>query len=80
MAFSLTATIRAFVAPNHRLRCSSRLWRTIVAELERRGEKRHEAGAFLIGVSDGLGGRGSGSAPEPAGHLFRCGSSSPSSL
>jgi proteasome lid subunit RPN8/RPN11 len=53
MAFSLTATIRAFVAPNHRLRCSSRLWRRIIAELERRGEKRHEAGVFLLGVSDG---------------------------
>jgi proteasome lid subunit RPN8/RPN11 len=53
MAFSLTATIRAFVAPNHRLRCSSRLWRRIIAELERRGENRHEAGAFLLGVSDG---------------------------
>ena len=38
---------------NHRLRCSSRLWRRIIAELERRGEHRHEAGAFLLGVSDG---------------------------
>ena len=38
---------------NHRLRCSSRLWRRIIAELERRGERRHEAGAFLLGVSDG---------------------------
>lgn len=53
MAFSLTATIRAFVAPNHRLRCVPGLWRNIIAELERRGENRHESGAFLLGVSDG---------------------------
>ena len=53
MAFSLTATIRAFVAPNHRLRCTPKLWRTIVAELERRGGNRHETGAFLLGVNDG---------------------------
>jgi proteasome lid subunit RPN8/RPN11 len=53
MAFSLTATIRAFVAPNHRLRCTPKLWRKIVAELERRGGRRHEAGAFLLGVNDG---------------------------
>ena len=39
MSFSITATIRAFVAPEHRLGCSSRLWRQIVAELERRGEQ-----------------------------------------
>lgn len=50
MAFFLTAIIRAFVAPSHRLRCSPRLWRSIVAELERRGEGRHEAGVFLLGV------------------------------
>lgn len=52
MAFSLTAIIRAFVAPNHKLRCSPHLWRNIVAELERRGENRHEAGAFLLGTLD----------------------------
>jgi hypothetical protein len=52
MAFSLTAIIRAFVAPSHRLRCSPQLWRGIVAKLERRGEGRHEAGAFLLGVDD----------------------------
>lgn len=53
MGFSLIATIRAFVAPDHKLRCSSRLWRGIVAELERRGESRHEAGAFLLGLNEG---------------------------
>jgi proteasome lid subunit RPN8/RPN11 len=54
MAFSLKVIIRAFVAPDHRLRCSSRLWRNIVAELERRGETEHEAGAFLLGLNDGI--------------------------
>lgn len=50
MDFSLTATIRAFVAPSHRLSCSAGRWRQIVAELERRGGHRHEAGVFLLGV------------------------------
>jgi hypothetical protein len=50
MAFSLTAIIRAFVAPKHRLCCSSRTWRWIVGELERRGGGRHEAGVFLLGI------------------------------
>ena len=52
MAFSLKAIIRAFAAPSHRLRCSPQLWRRIISELERRGEGRHEAGAFLLGVDD----------------------------
>lgn len=52
MAFSLTAIIRAFVAPDHRLRCAPGLWRNIVDELQRRGEGRHESGAFLLGASD----------------------------
>jgi proteasome lid subunit RPN8/RPN11 len=54
MAFSLRAIIRAFAAPNHRLRCAPKLWRGIISELARRGEGRHEAGAFLLGV-DGAG-------------------------
>jgi hypothetical protein len=52
MAFSLRAIIRAFAAPNYRLRCSPQLWRGIVSELERRGEGRHEAGVFLLGVDN----------------------------
>jgi hypothetical protein len=52
MAFSLIAIIRAFAAPDHRLRCTPERWRTIVGELERRGGGRHEAGAFLLGVDD----------------------------
>jgi hypothetical protein len=50
MSFSIKATIRAFVAPEHRINCPGRYWRRIVAELERRGQRRHEAGAFLLGV------------------------------
>jgi hypothetical protein len=49
MTFSIKATIRAFVAPDHRITCNARRWRRIVGELERRGGRRHEAGAFLLG-------------------------------
>ena len=49
MGFSLTATIRAFVAPDHLLSCASWRWRRILTELDRRGRRRHEAGAFLLG-------------------------------
>lgn len=49
MSFSIKATIRAFVAPDHRLTCPRARWKAIVRELERRGAYRHEAGAFLLG-------------------------------
>ena len=51
MTFSLKATIRAWLAPRHRLTCPSRYWREIVGELYRRCENRHEAGVFLLGVA-----------------------------
>jgi hypothetical protein len=51
MTFSLKATIRAWLAPRHRLTCPSRYWRDIVGELYRRGENRHEAGVFLLGIA-----------------------------
>jgi hypothetical protein len=50
MTFSIKATIRAWLAPEHRLTCPSRYWREIVAELYRRGQNRHEAGVFLLGA------------------------------
>lgn len=50
MTFSFKATIRAWLAPKHRLTCRSRYWREIVAELYRRGQNRHEAGVFLLGA------------------------------
>ncbi len=49
MIFSIKAAIRAFVAPEYRINCYSRKWRWIVSELERRGQKQHEAGVFLLG-------------------------------
>jgi len=49
MSFSIKAIIRALVAPEHRIACNAQLWRQIVGELERRGSRRHEAGAFLLG-------------------------------
>jgi hypothetical protein len=49
MSFSIKATIRAFLAPEHRITCNERRWRRIIRELERRGRRRHESGAFLLG-------------------------------
>ena len=50
MIFSLKTTIRAFAAPEHRISCPRRLWNAILRELDRRGERRHEAGVFLLGL------------------------------
>lgn len=50
MTFSIRATIRALVAPKHRIRCSKTLWSNVTLELDRRGERSHEAGVFLLGV------------------------------
>lgn len=49
MTFSIKAIIRAFAAPDHRLRCPGKMWRQVLGELERRGKGQHEAGAFLLG-------------------------------
>lgn len=49
MSFSIKATMRALLAPEHRITCNARRWRQIVRELERRGRHQHEAGAFLLG-------------------------------
>jgi hypothetical protein len=50
MNFSIKAIIRAWWAPEYRLSCPPEYWRQIVAELDRRGQRRHEAGVFLLGV------------------------------
>jgi proteasome lid subunit RPN8/RPN11 len=50
MNFSIKATIRAWLAPKHRLSCPSGYWQRIVTELYRRGRRRHEAGVFLLGI------------------------------
>lgn len=49
MNFSIRAIIRGLFAPEHRLVCKPKRWQQIVHELERRGERQHEAGAFLLG-------------------------------
>jgi hypothetical protein len=52
--FSIRATIRAFVAPEHKLRCDRNLWRSICRGLCERSEGHHESGCFLLGhVVDG---------------------------
>ena len=49
MSYSIRSTIRAFVAPDHRLACRTALWRALLKELRRRGRNRTESGAFLLG-------------------------------
>jgi proteasome lid subunit RPN8/RPN11 len=49
MIYSIRASIREHVAPDHRLSCSSRLWRALLHELARRGGGHRESGAFLLG-------------------------------
>ncbi len=53
MTFSIRATIRVLAAPEHRLSCSTGLWRAALAELGRRGQGHHESGAFLLGHQRG---------------------------
>lgn len=52
MSSSIKATIRAWWAPEHKLNCRSRFWRATVHELERRGHRKHESGAFLLGLEE----------------------------
>ena len=57
MTFSLRATIRAFVAPRHRLSCHRKVWRQGITEIARRGKGQHESGAFLLGRRRGFRGQ-----------------------
>lgn len=50
MSFSIKATIRAWSAPEHRLTCPTNFWRKTINQLELRGRRKHEAGAFLLGI------------------------------
>lgn len=52
MISSIRATLRALLAPEHRLSCSKALWAELLRELRRRGRERHESGAFLLGVKE----------------------------
>jgi proteasome lid subunit RPN8/RPN11 len=49
MNFSIRKIIRGFVAPEHGLSCSTKLWQAGLTELRRRTEGWHESGAFLLG-------------------------------
>jgi len=53
MTFSIRTTTRALLQRNRGIRFGSSRWRGLLAELDRRGERRHEAGAFLLGVREG---------------------------
>ena len=50
MSFSIKTIIRAWLAPKHRLTCPTNFWRETIGELERRGQRKHETGAFLLGI------------------------------
>lgn len=50
MSFSIKRTIRELLAPKHRISCPQILWTSLLKELYRRGEREHEAGAFLLGT------------------------------
>lgn len=52
MICSIQMTILAFVAPRHKLSCSSTLWKKGLQELNRRGHGRGESGAFLLGYEE----------------------------
>jgi proteasome lid subunit RPN8/RPN11 len=52
MTYFIQAIIRALVAPDHRLNCSSSLWKRGLLELKFRGAGQRESGAFLLGFTD----------------------------
>jgi hypothetical protein len=50
MNFSIAATIRHLLSPQHELSCSWFLWRRLTADLRQRGRNAtRESGAFLLG-------------------------------
>lgn len=53
MTFSIRMITRALLRRNRGICIAPTRWRGLVAELDRRGERRHEAGAFLLGKRDG---------------------------
>jgi proteasome lid subunit RPN8/RPN11 len=42
-------TVRGLLAPDHRISCPRSIWGSLLQELDRRGARSHEAGAFLLG-------------------------------
>lgn len=49
MNYSFRSIIREFIAPNHRISCSTFLWKSGIEELKTRGKGMRESGAFLLG-------------------------------
>ncbi|MBR1256416.1 hypothetical protein JQ634_22255 [Bradyrhizobium sp. AUGA SZCCT0240] len=51
MSFSIAATIRRLLSPQHELSCSWFLWRRLTTDLRQRGrDATRESGAFLLGL------------------------------
>ena len=58
MNFSIAATMRHLLAPQHELSVSWFLWRRLLARLRGRGqEMTRESGAFLLGYRIGVRGQ-----------------------
>lgn len=53
MNYSIRATIRDLVAPEHQISCPLLLWRKGLMELKQRGRQQRESGAFLLGTQEG---------------------------
>lgn len=53
MTFSIRTITRALLRRSHGIRIKRDRWVALLAELDRRGERRHEAGAFLLGTREG---------------------------
>lgn len=49
MTFSIKTTTRALLRRDRGIRVAPRRWRGLITDLDRRGGRRHEAGAFLLG-------------------------------
>jgi len=53
MTFSIRTITRALLRRNRGIRLAPARWLDLLAELDRRGGRRHEAGAFLLGTRAG---------------------------
>lgn len=53
MTFSIRTITRALLRRSRGIRIEPDRWVALLAELDRRGERRHEAGAFLLGARAG---------------------------
>lgn len=53
ITFSIRTITRALLRRSRGIRMGPDRWVALLAELDRRGERRHEAGAFLLGTREG---------------------------